>query len=631
MIKTTNNNLDLKQKNIKIKKILIIFFSLLIILTIFAFVRTNTLRFLIIALSAFPSYIFSSYCINYLIDHMNNNYAKKRQIFLKLFVCFIFSVYIYLSFFHKFVGSGKISAISNFGVLIIMSLTILIFTDFLSHIKVSSAVKSHKPIPKRKKMLIFFTFSLFPFFTGLLIFLGYFPGSMNIDFFVVYSYILNSSYTDAHPVMYSMLLKILSFIYSDLPVTLSIFHILLSSFTYTYIAYRLNEMGLSLFFSFFLILILTLIPANFFINSMLWKDVIYTMFLLLFSIEILRMFTNDKYFHKTFNIILFIVFGFFVLIARHNGQYVLVLLALITGLYFSFKKQIKTAFLSFIMICLVICVFFITKTITIHSLGEKYIYHPYTSNVLYSTAAQGMLVLYIDNFEQLDDHQREGIEFFIDINKAKLRNKKIDEQGWAFDMWKFKNDGAPFLLLENVKGNKSSFCNLYLSLCHDFPNDIFDAYMKTTALAWSSLNYEYTYPMDLNINEPFGGSEIKIEQNIMLKKVNLFMEKLANTLTSNDFTIMIFFRPAFMLILIVFVLLISNRNKNAIFLSLPVLLNHFGYFFGCSAQDTRYLYGNYSIFFVLLFYVILNISLSATTTSIKNECGNKDIIKTGNK
>ena len=590
----------------KIKQFIIILFSLLLILTVFAFIRTNTLRVLLVILSILPCYVFSKYAINYLVNYINTDSEKKFVIYIRLFFCYIFSAYIYLSFYHKFIGIGKIAMIGNLGLLVIMSILLFMATNFLTGIKINSIIKGKDSISNRKKILIFVALSFFPITVGTIIFLGYFPGSMNIDFFVVYEYIVNSSYTDAHPIMYTMLLKLLSLIYSDLPVTLSIFHILLSSFTYTYIAYRLNKMGLSLLACSLLVVLLTLTPANFYINSMLWKDVVYTMFLLLFSIEVLRLFVEEKYFSKISNIALFFLFGFFVLVARHNGQYVLFLFAIIIGSYYLIKSKWKAALISICILGSILCSFYITKAITIKALGDKYTYHPYTSNVIYSTAAQGMLVLYIDHYDELNDSQRESIEFFIDIDKVRHRNESIDEQGWAFDMWKFKNDGAPFLLLNNVEKSRNSFFSLYLELCNDYPHNIFDAYMKNTALAWSSIEYEYTYAMDLNINEPFGGTEIKIEQNIILNNVNIIMDKLADFLTGNDLMVMLFFRPAFMFILIIFVILISKRRTNAIFLSLPVLLNHFGYFLGCSAQDTRYMYGNYSLLYIVLFYVLFS-------------------------
>ncbi len=194
-----------------------------------------------------------------------------------------------------------------------------------------------------KKGLIKYLFYCIPSIIILgVVFAIYYPGVGTIDTLYIWNQIHANSYTDTHPLMLQIFYKGLSLIWDNIAV-ITVFQYIICTLAFGYVAYYFSGKGLKKAWSWAIAIALPLLPINAFYSVMLWKDIPYSIGLMLFIVLTIKV-LEDGWLKKSINILWFVLVGLFVMFVRHNGFIPILGTIGLLGLYFLIKKHFKTIF-----------------------------------------------------------------------------------------------------------------------------------------------------------------------------------------------------------------------------------------------------------------------------------------------
>lgn len=536
--------------------------------------------------------IFSIIVINYTISFLRNKFDKKNLI--QYVICLLLGIYTSLSFtvlhYENYKISTALIVLFSIGYIINFSILFLAISHLLSKI-------NHKRYKNKMHWWDLIIFMIFPLIIGTVALLGVYPAATSYDTSYCWSSALRTSYTDSHPIMYVLLLRGLSLIWEDIAIV-SIFQILLVSFTYGYTAYRLKEVGVNTKLCYTFVIIATLIPSNLLTNLVIWKDIPYTMFLILFCVEILRLFTNPNYLDKFRNYILIFVFCFGIICTRHNGLYA-VLFSLLVLLTYIIKKKYKVQISRVLCLLLALLLIFIcTKDFAINNV-RRFEEHPFNIGATYSNPAQGLVQVYYNHYDEMDNTEKGVLSKYLNIEKTE---KYIQDRSY----WQFHGKAQLTLNIDKLKNNGTDFMRTYFHYLNLYPEDIIMSYLRATAITWSISEYSHTEypPLDAYISK--NPDVIMQKQHIISKESRSILEFLLQTKNSEILKI-IFWRPALIFILLMLLIASSKKIVPTIFIALPAILNHFSYFASIEGQPHRYFYVYYTM--ILFIYLINSLKL----------------------
>lgn len=230
---------------------------------------------------------------------------------------------------------GLITFLSLFALFLFLLVSIVL-SLFLS-IKLFRILRSYakKPDPAIspfQKKTFFFFFVLFS-----LVFLFYlscaYPGRMSFDSVEQWELSHSWEFVDDHPVFHTLTIKFLSAFW-DSPAVVAITQVVTMSFALAYgfgLLLRIGVPRLAVFPMFFIAL---LSPKNAILGITLWKDIPFSISILMISVLLLRMcFQRNVKFNAFYWIAIGILMGTLPLF-RHNGLLILVILAPILPLFY---------------------------------------------------------------------------------------------------------------------------------------------------------------------------------------------------------------------------------------------------------------------------------------------------------
>ncbi len=282
---------------------------LFILVGLLAYMKSSPIWFYLFLASLYPVFVYAQYFAIHIIDDFKNRGAKYSV--LKILACALVAPFFYMSFVTKPYGTGIAGLIINASFVFILFSAIYLITNKLEHLRVQP--KEHK---NHKLDLLFFMIpSLAVYLYALM---GVFPAVLSPDAIYIWTEIQKGVYNNSHPLLYVMLNKLLSLIW-NYPAILAIFQILLCSFTYAYVAWRFKKMGLANIYCWLIVIVLTFIPCNLIYGITVFKDVPYTMALILLAMEYIRIFTEMAYFKKISNLVFLGSIVLLVSLTRHNG------------------------------------------------------------------------------------------------------------------------------------------------------------------------------------------------------------------------------------------------------------------------------------------------------------------------
>ena len=429
--------------------------------------------------------------------------------------------------------------------------------------------------------------------------LGVFPGVTWFDTVYCWSMAIRTSYSDAHPILYLMLMRGLYLIWDNIA-AVAIFQLILVSFTYGYAAFRLKQTGLNTKLCFLLVFVITIIPGNLITNVQLLKDIPYTMGLILFSIEIIRMLADKDYFKRFSNYVFIFIWIMIVISVRHNGIFIIGASFTLLLLYF-FKNSFRKIALKLIYIFAISALLLVAlKEYSINNVRIFTADGP-NSYGAYTIPVQGLMEVYDKHYDEMDEVEKGVLTKYLNEDFAK---KYIDANKFS-RYWQFHGLYQNALDWQMMKGNESEFIKTYFHYLKKYPKDIIMSYLRITGIVWSIPEYNHTaYPSIKSFESE--NRELFVPEPDSKSQASLKWLEIWHKTTQSGFGKVVFWRPALALALIIFIAAIK-KNKVAIYFILPALFNHLGYLFVIQAQDFRYFYAAYTILPILLVLALLNI------------------------
>lgn len=574
---------------IKKRNILFWFFYIPQLYFLFKFSNYTSYGYLVVFLLTFPIYLITQL----LVEHIEDSLRKGFSYFVKdSTICLLLSAFVYISIFKRWVDTNYLrSYILSFSRFV----TVFVFTYSISHylIKVSLHNYSNKP-----KLYILAIYAFPSIVVTTLLWLASYPVIMSPDSIYVWTSAVRNTYGNSHPLLYMLQIKLLSLIWQS-PQIVMIFQIILTSFTLAYILYRVRLWGANKYICAALAIILPLFPVNSIFAVTMWKDIPYTMGLILISTELIRAIKEDDYYKKKKNIIFFIVLVLFTMTTRHNAPYVLIFSLLTFSCILLVKKMKKQSLINAIVAIACLITFYASVGIIQQLLGDNYVKIDASSS-FYALPLQGIMAAYKDANDEVTKSQLERMDKYLNMDE--LEKHYINFEG--NERWRNFSRSTLIIDKEAVKNDKIGFFALYFDFLKQNPIIVARSYFNQTALIWCSRDTSYVSGMPWYIANTEGYVYIKPDS-----KIPWLSEKVEDFLYANPKGIRAFFEhPASMMLLIVILAYVGIKKKGikSIVFILPTIFNSLGYMASIEGQCTRYTYINYTIAIIYFIYVLLD-------------------------
>jgi hypothetical protein len=185
--------------------------------------------------------------------------------------------------------------------------------------------------------------------------LTFFPGMMSNDSSNQWNQIVTHQFDDTHPVLHTLIMWLITRVWFS-PAAVASFQILALSLTVAWGINLLDEQGLPGWAGWVLSVVFALFPLNGDLVITLWKDILYSTSLLLFSLIILKIiFSHGEWLQVRFSWLILGTVGLFVGSLRHNGFPIPLLSIIILIVVFRrWWKQLASAMLLFLVLTLFI-------------------------------------------------------------------------------------------------------------------------------------------------------------------------------------------------------------------------------------------------------------------------------------
>ncbi|WP_032122318.1 DUF6020 family protein [Clostridium amazonitimonense] len=527
---------------------------------------------------------------NKIIDELPNKFnslSKKNKILVPIFSfisCLGYKL-VFLSYVNYLL---PYPTIINYSIKLFMFL--LLYTSFLiffiALLQVQIPVK-HEVIPKKRIFIYAIPFIIL----GIFYLLSFYPGVMTADSMNQWTQISKGVYYDSNPVVHTLFTYLITRIWYS-PAAVVIVQVFIMSTIIGYCMYSFEKLGVDKKILYLVTLAMALNPVNGIMFVTLWKDIIYTGFILLFTMLIINIvITNNEWINTRKNLIYFILCSLGVVLFRHNG--LLPLFVTLTILIILNIKKSKPYVITFIS---VLAIFLLIKGPIYKIIGIE----PASSSEAFGIPTQQIAAV-IKNNGYLTEDQLKKAEEIMPLNS------------WAenympgnVDYIKFHKDFNVDKLMEDKMG----FLKLWAGACIQNPKIALKAYGSQTAIGWSVKGYVNWGSREISENS------LGLKQTILSNTLTKIGNKFLNLTQKSDLTYF-FWKPAFQMffmILFAFVAILRNGPKT-ILVILPVLLNAATIFIATPAQDFRYLYANILVYLVTILFSFIKIDTSKKNIS----------------
>lgn len=440
----------------------------------------------------------------------------------------------------------------------------------------------------------------------------YNPGILTYDSYTQLHQIATGHFTNWHPFFYTFIEMICLKIYAT-PATVGVLQILVFSVMWTIICkYHRddgNESSNQFALQFALTLIICLIPINAVYSISLWKDVLfcYSLMFLCFLIKVMI----DRNGQIDYRIaILMALMMACIAELRVNGIYI-VIVTLIVLAFYLFRKN-RSQKMHIILPALTI-----VFILLIASLNMVYDVQDHQRDAVLAKTSH-MLADYDLNLE-LDDSDRDKIHKIMDENKIKDSYTPYysDPIYWITNKEAFNADRGSYITM----AIKYSLLN---------PLHFAKYMLKSSAIVWDITRDEawegepyYIYEDGAHIenardqyyqstNEtPVGGFDSATAVNLGSTKYNL-INSFVNAARENGILNSLFNSPALYMYLAIILLVLIHfitKSKSLYLIYLPVALNIIVIFLSLPIQETRFLYSNLLVCY-LIGIIFINVWLN---------------------
>lgn len=551
----------------------------LILVTLLAFVLGVTSVFFYYPINNTPLYvtgiiililyfIILKVWINY---HLFKSYERSKRISLAVFFI-LFPLFLTISsrgeqihlmdnhiFVQLIVWIGTITAIGF--ILAAIILAVLTLNTVSDTVKVS-----------KLKLLIYASPMVI---VSLLFLIAFYPAAMTPDSLAQWDQAKTLEFTNWHPVVFTWVIMFLTKIW-DSPAIIALFQISLLGCVSGFFGYILERFGFSQKVVWLVLIIFALSPINAIYSITIWKDVVYSSFLALFSLMILLLVkTGGRETIKWSYLVGFFLISLGLVFFRHNGFPVfLVTMLVIIIMYRQYWKRLVPIFLLIIVL----------HQVVTGPVYDKLSVHPSDPQEALSIPTQQIAAV-VTGDGLLNDDQKDYINRLMPLE---LWEEKYNP--YSVDSIKFSwGDYDRFVIYDNPK----KYASIWGEMVINNPRLTAQGLFKQTSLVWqmNEPNDGYTskYVTNIYFNNEFG---------LKNRVLNLQVTQMASSYMKSSEQIKEFiWRPAAytsIAILFIYISYLQN-NWRAWMLLFPIALNTGSVFLAIPAQDFRYLFSN-SIF-----------------------------------
>lgn len=218
----------------------------------------------------------------------------------------------------------------------------LIFLFLLSAIKFMFYIADRSEQHRETSKLRIIWYSIIPFIIFFTYFFAFFPGNMTSDSLDQWGQIQTNQFNDWHPVAHTFIIKITTFLWNS-PAGYSLFQLTLLATIIGYATYTADKFGVDKKIIIIVTLLFSVIPVNGVYSITMWKDIIFSGMVCLYSIFLSNIvLTESRWLNSHLNKLLLLLCGLGMVLFRHNGFYLLIASTIV--LLFFYRKN----YLSFI-------------------------------------------------------------------------------------------------------------------------------------------------------------------------------------------------------------------------------------------------------------------------------------------
>lgn len=426
-----------------------------------------------------------------------------------------------------------------------------------------------------------FLYSLPFLFVSMIFLVAFYPATMTPDSLAQWEEAHLREFSNWHPVVYTWVIMGLSAMW-DSPAIVALFQIGLLSLASGFFGYTLERFSVPKKFIWIGLVILAISPVNAIYSITIWKDVVYSSFMFVFSILIFIIVkTGGRELRKVSYILLFVLVSLGVVFFRHNGFPVFVVTMIMTIImYKSYWKRL-------IPITLLI--------IVLHQLATGPLYTklgvtPSDPQESLSLPTQQIASIITGN-GNLTNSQRHYVDSLMayPLWKEKYTPYNVDSIKFAWD------DYNRSVIYEDPQLYASMWSKMVIAN----PGLATKGLFNQTSLVWqmNEPHDGYTSKFVTNI---YNNNKLGLENRVLHPKVTEFAR---NYLINTERLEEVIWRPAvYTTIALLFIYIAYLRNDwRAWLLIFPIALNTGSVFLAIPAQDFRYLYSNTLFMFLAIF------------------------------
>jgi hypothetical protein len=336
-----------------------------------------------------------------------------------------------------------------------------------------------------------------------------------------------------------------------------------------------------------------LVPIISIYEITVWKDIIYSYYLLLVSYFLYK--GSKINFNYSFNnlIIIALLLGL-TFSYRHNGMIVAILiLILILALIIKNKVKVKKVLILLVTFIMFLGIVSIPKNYYLNKSAKVAESQPSTSIVDgYMTWIMGT---YIAN-DYVSDEDLKFLNNCIEINEWKKAYDPYLVN--ATNLSKSKDN-------KFINDNAEQLRSIFIKYTIKHPSAFAMHYLKADALLWSPIPIGYVYQYDFKLWGPDYGflnddtSKLPLFKKVYEKMITLTMKKPIRVILYQPATIM------YITLIALLILVKATKSKKFWFIAVPMLSNIISLLPINLAQDLRYVYINYlTMAYVGLMFVI---------------------------
>lgn len=399
---------------------------------------------------------------------------------------------------------------------------------------------------------------------------AFFPAAMTPDSLSQWRQAHTGEFDDGHPIIFTWLIMLLVKIWNS-PGIIALFQILVVTSVYGYAFDFLLKRKVHPLFLGILTAIILVIPSFTIFSIIIWKDIIYSSFLLFFTVNLAKLhFSKGNWIKSRSGFLLLLLSAFGTAFFRHNGLPVFILTFVLLIILFRNKwKPLLSIFL---------IVFILERIIAgpvFHALNVK----PSDPNEALSIPTQQIANIIVNDGDMTKDERAYFDKVFpIELWKEKYNPYNTNPIKFTWESYNrefiFKDTGLYF--------------KNYISIVLKNPLLATEAFLKQSSLVWQVTTFKDGYT-DTYVTNVYYGNDLGLKNEIISQKITNTSNKYLAIFKQPVFSFL--WKPAFYhcIILLSGLFLAIRKGKKSLVIIVPWLLNTLSILAGLPAQDFRYL------------------------------------------